>query len=157
RARIHWIEGEADRAMAIALEAVECAVGGHPFALSQALAMAAIPIAMWRGDDAVARQLIARLMDPARPNALNYWLSFAASFRHVLDLRERHVSYDDDNLSASDWRLPSNAMELDLIATLSEDLVSSETLARVRSGAVGWCAPEIIRADACARVAVGTI
>lgn len=157
RSRIHWIEGEPDRAMQVAMEAVGFAVDGHPFALAQALGMAAIPIAIWRGDNIQARQLAIRLMEHARPFALTYWKSFSDSFLRVLDLRERHVSFDDDSYAASAWRLPMNPMELDLIATMSEDLVTVEAVARVASGQVGWCAPEVMRANASARLAVGTI
>jgi len=157
RSRIHWIEGEPDRAMQVAMEAVGFAVDSHPFALAQALGMAAIPIAIWRGDNMQARQLALRLMEHARPFALTYWKSFSDSFLRVLDLREHNVSFDDDSYAATAWRLPSNPMELDLLATMAEDLVTAEAVERVASGQVGWCAPEVIRASACARLGVGTI
>ena len=156
RARIHWIEGQGDRALQHALEAVDNAACRHPFAHCQALGLAAIPIALWRGDDGLARQLVGQLLEQARPAALTYWQSFANSFARVLDLRRTPRALNDD-FTALDWRLPANALELDLLATLSEELVSVEALTRAATGAVGWNAPEVIRANACARLAVGTI
>jgi predicted ATPase len=41
----------------------------------------------------------------------------------------------------------SNAMELDCLATMGAKRVSAETIARVERGVVGWCAPEILRAQ----------
>jgi len=38
-------------------------------------------------------------------------------------------------------------MELDCVATMAAGLVSAGTIARVANGAVGWCAPEILRAQ----------
>ncbi len=157
RSRIHWIEGESDRGMQVALEAVGYAADSHPFALAQALAMAAIPIALWRGDDACARQLNARLVEHTQANALGYWRSIAGSFQRAIELRERDDTFHDDSFATSAWQFPSNPMEVDLIATLSEDLVTAEAVARVDAGLVGWCAPEVLRADACARLAAGTI
>lgn len=156
RSRIHWLEGQPDRAMQLALEAVDLAQGRHPFAMCQALGMAAIPIALWRGDDLLARLLIDQLLTHARPLALAYWQSFAHSFARVLELRGQAPA-SREGPAPSSWRLPTNAMELDLLATLSEELISFESVSRVASGAVGWNAPEVIRANACARLAVGAI
>jgi predicted ATPase len=38
-------------------------------------------------------------------------------------------------------------MELDCLATMAAGLVSADTIARAEKGAVGWCAPEILRAQ----------
>src|SRR5256714_4488275 len=37
-------------------------------------------------------------------------------------------------------------MELDCLATMGAKRVSADAIARVEKGAVGWCAPEILRA-----------
>ncbi len=157
RARIHWIEGEADRAMQVALEAVHCAADCHPFALTQALGMAAIPIALWRGDRKLARELNLRLAEHTHANPLAYWRSIAASLQRAIDLADRDQALHDEGISSVAWPLPTNPMELDLISTLSEHLVSTESVARVEAGQVGWCAPEVLRAHACARLASGAI
>src|SRR5258707_15281518 len=38
-------------------------------------------------------------------------------------------------------------MELDCIATMGARLVSANTVTRVENGMVGWCAPEVLRAQ----------
>jgi len=157
RARIHWIEGEADRALALALEAVDLGRQNHPFALTQALGMAAIPIALWRGDDVLARRLIGQLIDHIQPFALAYWRSIADSCLRALQLRSASPAPHDHSPANTEWQAPGNPMELDLIATLSEHLVTAQAVGRVNAGLVGWCGPEVLRADACMRLATGTI
>jgi hypothetical protein len=157
RARIHWIEGEADRALALALEAIDLGRRSHPLALTQALGMAAIPIALWRGDDALARRLIEQMADHIRPFALAYWRSIADSCLRALQLRSGNVAPHEGPLAGAAWQAPTNPMELDLIATLSEHLVTAQAVGRVNAGLVGWCGPEVLRADACMRLAAGTL
>jgi predicted ATPase/DNA-binding winged helix-turn-helix (wHTH) protein len=156
RSRIHWIEGQPDRAMTLAMEAVELGVGNHPFALAQALGMAAIPIALWRGDDAVAHGLIDRLLEHIKAHGLVYWRSFCENFKRALALRSPDRPAHGNSIQQT-WQISDNPMERDLVATLSESLVTEQAVARVNAGLVGWCSPEVIRADACRRLAAGTI
>jgi len=130
-ARIAWLDGRLDQAVSIADEAVEHA-SAHPFALTQALALAACPIALWRGDDA-ARALVDRLMEHCARHPSEYWQSWPHSYDAVLR--------DQPQLQTS------NAMQLDCLATLGAKRVSAETIARVEKGTVGWCAPEVLRAQ----------
>jgi predicted ATPase/DNA-binding winged helix-turn-helix (wHTH) protein len=132
-ARIAWLDGRLDQAVKIAEEAVEHA-SGHPFALTQALALAACPIALWRGDKA-ARALVDRLMEHCARHPSDYWQSWPQSYDVVLTSREAPVIQT------------TNAMELDCLATMAAGLVSADTIARAEKGAVGWCAPEILRAQ----------
>src|SRR5258706_1442245 len=132
-ARIAWLDGRLDQAVSIADEAVEHA-SAHPLSLTQAPAFAACPIALWRGDD-TARALVDRLMEHCARHPSEYWQSWPHSYDAVLTSRE-----------APRIRT-TNAMELDCIATMGAALVSAETIARVEKGAVGWCAPEILRAQ----------
>src|SRR5262249_27309091 len=60
-ARIEWVEGNPDRAVSVAAEALDHASADSPFALCQALALAACPIALWRGDNDTARLLVSQL------------------------------------------------------------------------------------------------
>src|SRR5258706_508795 len=130
-ARIAWLDGRLDQAVSIADEAVEHA-SAHPFALTQALAFAACPIALWRGDD-TARALVDRLMEHCARHPSEYWQSWPHSYDAVLR--------DQPQLQTS------NAMQLDCLATLGAKRVSAETIARVEKGTVGWCAPEVLRAQ----------
>jgi predicted ATPase/DNA-binding winged helix-turn-helix (wHTH) protein len=132
-ARIAWLEGRLDQAVKIAEDAVEHAAA-NPFALTQALALAACPIALWRGDQA-ARVLVDRLTEHCMRHPSAYWQSWPRSYDAVLTSRE-----------APRIRT-TNSMELDCVATMGAALVSGEAIARVEKGAVGWCAPEILRAQ----------
>jgi hypothetical protein len=132
-ARIAWLDGRLDQAVKIAEQAVEHAAG-HPFALTQALAMAACPIALWRGDRA-ARALVDRLSEHSARHPSDYWQSWPRSYDAVLTSREAPPVET------------TNVMELDCVATMAAALVSADTIARVDNGVVGWCAPEILRAQ----------
>src|SRR5258706_739434 len=132
-ARIAWLDGRLDLAVRIAEEAVAHA-SAHPFALTQALALAACPIALWRGDQA-ARALVDRLMEHCARHPSDYWQSWPRSYDAVLTSREAALIQT------------TNAMELDCIATMGARLVSANTVARVENGTVGWCAPEVLRAQ----------
>ena len=66
-ARIAWMQGSAEEAAALARQAIEFAAGDSAFALCQTLVLAAIPIAIWRGDDAAADAMTDDLDDPGRP------------------------------------------------------------------------------------------
>jgi hypothetical protein len=132
-ARVAWLDGHLDQAVTIAEEAVEHA-SGHPFALTQALALAACPIALWRGDKA-ARALVDRLIEHCARHPSDYWQSWPQSYDAVL------TSHDAPLIQTT------NVMELDCVATIAAGLVSADTIARVENGAVGWCAPEILRAQ----------
>jgi predicted ATPase len=137
-ARILWIEGHPDQAAAMA-EACVAQAAEHPFALTQALALAACPIALWRGDDLVARALVDRLMAHAARHPSAYWQSWPKGYDAVLRLRAAPAT--------STLPLAANVMERDCLGTLAEALAGADTIARVEQGTVGWCAPEILRAQ----------
>lgn len=138
-ARILWLQGHADQA---ALAGDECvaAAAGHPFALTQALALAACPIALWRGDLCLARERVDQLADHSLQHPSTYWQTWGRSYDVVLTAREQGIpepAWDGGT---------STAMELDCLGTLTRTAVGAVTLARVTQGSVGWCAPEILRA-----------
>lgn len=138
-ARILWLEGHADQAVKAADECVEAAAR-HPFALTQALALAACPIALWRGDLDRARDRVDQLLDHSAQHPSAYWQTWGRSFDTVLTSREKGTP--ELGVVAG----TTTAMELDCMGTLSGGAVASGTLARVEHGIVGWCAPEILRA-----------
>jgi predicted ATPase/DNA-binding winged helix-turn-helix (wHTH) protein len=144
-ARIAWLDGRLDQAVAIADEAVEHA-SGHPIALTQALALAVCPIALWRGDTA-ARALVDQLMEHCARHPSDYWQSWPRSYDAVLTWRESMAGSPAGQDAPAPLIQTTNAMELDCIATMAAALVSADTIARVVNGAVGWCAPEILRAQ----------
>ena len=144
-ARIAWLDGRLDQAVRIAEEGVAQAFG-HSFALTQALALAACPIALWRGDPC-ARALVDRLMEHCARHPSDYWQSWPQSYNAVLTSRGSTAPLLPANEAPAPMIQTVNAMELDCLATMAAALVSAETVARVANGTVGWCAPEILRAQ----------
>ena len=147
QARTLWMQGACDRAVERAAEAEAHAECSNPLALSQALAMAAIPIALWRGENLRADMLMQRLRRHADRHSQVYWQSWARSYEQVLAARA-----SGEPLRLGIELRPVEALsglgELDMLGTLVESAVSTIGLGRVDSGVVGWCAPEILRAHA---------
>ena len=140
--RIAWIEGQVDQAAQLAAEALQHAAGMHPFAMCQALGVAAIPVALWRGDWALAGERVEQLIELSAGQALSYWHGWATSYRLALRLQTGAESG-----AAAAHRPPSHPMEQDMLATLAPVLLTAGALQRVEEQAVGWCAPETLRAQ----------
>jgi hypothetical protein len=147
-ARMHWLRGESDQAVALSEEVLGLSVDEHPFVLSQALATVAVPIALWRGEWMRAAALNERLMAHATCHAQTAWRSWAEHYRFVLRLRDGEA---DRPALLAQWVRPRNLMALDIIGTFDEELVVPLVLQRVESRRVGWCAAEILRAHAMVR------
>ncbi|WP_298929002.1 winged helix-turn-helix domain-containing protein [uncultured Ramlibacter sp.] len=145
-ARILWLRGQPETAMAVAQLALKNGTGEHPFAMYQALALAVVPIALWCGDTAGAAAAVDMLMDRAKRDTNGWWSSWASSFRRVI-ARMNEGPQNQGVALRRDWGPPANWMEMDMMGTLSTDLVTEESISRVESGEVGWCAPEILRAQ----------
>jgi len=146
-ARTLWLQGACDRAVDIAAQADAHAEGFNPQALSQSLAMGSIPIALWRGEIDRAGALLERLQSHSTRHSHSYWCSWAHSYQTVLASRAK------GSASSAGFEVPpldqlSGPAELDMLGTLAEGAVSAIALERVDGGHVGWCAAEVIRADA---------
>ncbi len=149
--RILWLEGHSDQARTLAHEAMALAVDSHPLAMTQALSMLACPLALWRGDDDEARELIERLRRLSLRVGRPYFHAWVDVYATALGAR------DTAGLGGSACepvRLPPalaancHPKHLDSAATLIEGLVDEALLRRVDEGQVGWCAPEILRTHA---------
>jgi predicted ATPase/DNA-binding winged helix-turn-helix (wHTH) protein len=153
-ARTLWMQGACDEAVRVAQEAVDLAADANPQALSQALAMGAIPIALWRGENDSAGALLERLQVQAARHSQAYWQSWARSYRQVVDARARGLAgLPQFERGAVDSL--SGPPELDMLGTLAESAVSALGVERVNEGRVGWCGPEILRAVAENRLRAG--
>jgi predicted ATPase len=144
-ARNTWIEGYPDRASDIARHGVDRAVSiDNAVGICYALGFGALPVAIWRGDLPDARRLTTMLLDYAGKYGLRFWQSWAR-------LHECAVSFVEEvrpepTLLPPESKTPAlSAIQIDVIATLSEDSVPSEAVNRVNSGRVGWSAAEILR------------
>lgn len=142
-ARVLWIEGSVAAAFDMAEECLVRAREDNFFAYCQALAMAAGPVALWSGDEERAREFNEMLRLCADQNASPFWASWAHNFETVLTLRRRPRP-----LSGLSTLPVFGAKQVDMLATLAPELVSEEAVARVKKGSVGWCAPEVLRAQA---------
>ena len=143
QARIRWLQGFADEALERALALLRYCDGAHPFALSQALSLALLPILLWRGDDERALSFLARLVDHELRHFQSFWLGWAHTYCQVLARRAHDVQALRARLGATDR---SNAMQSDMRCTLAPEFAGPDDLARVEAGTVGWCAPEVLRA-----------
>jgi predicted ATPase/DNA-binding winged helix-turn-helix (wHTH) protein len=138
-ARIQWLRGEFGMAWQTLEEALAGSEDAHVFARCQVLGTAAIAMATWRGNAPLASRWVQELQDLSERQGLAYWLAYAQAFRHVL---------------SGEAVLPGSALAQmtagcaplgDIVATLEGGLPSAATQARVDQGAVGWCAPEVMR------------
>ncbi|WP_425259260.1 ATP-binding protein [Rubrivivax sp. RP6-9] len=150
KARIAWLCGEVDDALCIASECVELARVMTPFALGHALAIGAIPVAMWRGDLAAAG-LIAELQDLANKHSLDYWASWARMCETALVLREGGQGVCVPS------RLQFTAREAEMASTLHERLATQVALERADAGLAGWSAAETLRAATEQGLSEGTV
>jgi predicted ATPase/DNA-binding winged helix-turn-helix (wHTH) protein len=137
-ARIAWMQGFPERAAAIAREAVDFAGGDSAFSVPQSLAIGAIPIALWSGDNARAEEMVAELTERASRYSLAYWQSWAAAFHALLRLRAG---------MATDAPRLTDAMQFDTFTTFSTDLLIPATILRADNGEAGWCQAELHRAQ----------
>ena len=138
-ARIQWLRGEFGIAWTTLEQALARSEHAHVFARCQVLGTAAIPMAIWRGDAPLASQWTQALRDLSERQGLAYWLAYAQAFQHVV---------------AGAAIVPDSAVALamancaplgDIVATCHAARPLAATQARVDQGAVGWCAPEVMR------------
>jgi hypothetical protein len=121
-------------------------------AMCQVLAMASVPVALWRGDTALAVNLVARLRERGERHGMGYWVDWAARFEDVLDVIEgraepqSRASFADTHEFSAKFR--------DHLATFSPSLLSADAIQRAEAGMVGWCVPELLRAQALRRLAM---
>ncbi|MDY0961133.1 ATP-binding protein [Massilia sp. CFBP9026] len=144
-ARTRWLLGEGRAAAALARDLLTLAASdGAPASLAWALALGALPVALWRGDDAWARDLAGQLEEHAERHGLAYWSDWARLARQVLVARSGRLE-----------TLPGAARGLD--AVQGDHLVTwlgaaagagvDAAAQRCAQGQVGWCAAEVWRAS----------
>ena len=70
-ARVAWLQGFPEKAAAIAKEAADIAAGDSAFSVPLCLAIGAIPVALWNGDDALAEVMVGELAERASRYSLS--------------------------------------------------------------------------------------
>ena len=144
-ARADWLEGRVDRAVRVARECLDFAGADGPFAKAHALALAAVPIAFWRGELSVARQLAAELVEHCRRYTLSRWLKLGQCYQSAAAALGEDPGLRLHRGTHSPFAWPANPLHYDLLATICEDWVDAETISRASQGLSGWCAPEVLR------------
>ncbi len=141
-ARALWMQGFPQRASEMASDAMEHARTDSPMALCQAISMGAIMVALWSGADDRARELSAALDEIEGLLGFDHWLHWIQRFRDVIALRSSIASAATQ---APGFFVETEILLTDQLATLDDRWLSAACVARVESGAVGWCAPEALR------------
>jgi predicted ATPase/DNA-binding winged helix-turn-helix (wHTH) protein len=138
--RALWLRGDGARARQAAADCVAlAALDVTPISLGHALGLAALPVALWRGDNVLARQLVERLAAHAERHAMTYWLGWSQHLRRVLAMREGGPAPLQQAASTAD------SLQLDHLATFSPALALPTVFGRCADGKVQWCAPEVLR------------
>jgi hypothetical protein len=141
-----WVLGLPDQALKMAHASLDdFLLAGDARSLAYAL-YHACSVAMWAGDLPAADRFVTMALDHAARHSLAVGHFRARSFAAVLASRRGHVT---DKAAQRDAILSDPLCDrpyLDSLATLDEDLVGAEALARAEAGHAGWCAAEILRA-----------
>jgi predicted ATPase/DNA-binding winged helix-turn-helix (wHTH) protein len=144
--RILWIQGLPDQAAGLAHESLQGALSvNDPLSLLFAMWLGCT-VFLWIGDMAEADRLTTMLVDYSARHSLIRGQFWGRCFRTVLDVRHGGAmdiaARRDELLRDPRCDLP----DVDLLGTMSEELVSGEAIRRAESGLAGWCAAEILRA-----------
>jgi predicted ATPase/DNA-binding winged helix-turn-helix (wHTH) protein len=156
--RILWLEGCPDQARTMARESMQLAVDSHPLAMTQAICMLACPLALWRGDDEDARELIERLRAGSMRLSRPYFHAWADVYATVLRARDdarRGGAKSEPVRLAPELAANCHPKHLDSAGTLAEELADEALVRRAEDGIAGWCAPELLRAHASNRLRAG--
>ncbi|WP_457332569.1 ATP-binding protein [Rhizobacter sp. P5_C2] len=142
-ARIHWIEGRPDQAWRMVEECLSFAEQDAPPSICQGLALAAIPIALWCGRPRACAGWAARLVQQADRYEFPYYQAWGRLIEVVLDAGGASRPAHAEALKT----LPNGQQTKyrDHLGTFEQASLCADTFVRAQTGAVGWCAPEIIR------------
>lgn len=147
-ARIDWLQGRSEEAHTQVEVFLSLARADSPFALCQALAMAAIPIAWWSGDFEAVEQRIALLEEQATRFASSHWGHWAAHYSASLTGLRGGCQLQRPGVSPT-------TMQRDILLTFAPEFADETVLSRVQAGRVGWNAAEVLRAVALHRHSKG--
>ncbi|WP_294253869.1 winged helix-turn-helix domain-containing protein [uncultured Sphingomonas sp.] len=146
------IQGRLESAKALIMEAT---IDAHRLrnsnSLCYLLSSAACPIALWLGDDELARHYADLLARTAEANRFNYMAELAAWFARLADLRLGKVP----QLAALEQLRPPLPHDKDVFVTACAALCDADVVARAEASPPQWATAEILRADGEARYASG--
>ncbi len=138
KARMLWIQGRPPLATEVAGEALGLSYASSPNVICYVLGFAAIPIALWRGDTAIASDGLNQLQAFAEDQGLGYWASWARLYAFAL-------AWGRDGVGTPvSPALIRNTHQADHLATFCS-AENSRAYSRVEAGLAGWNAPEVLR------------
>jgi hypothetical protein len=143
-ASILWLQGFSEQADIVASEGVELAEADAPASMCQVLALAACPLAFWRGDFKAARRFTENLLDYARRNTLHRWLKLGLCYQATLDFMLQ--SPKSRVLNVSD-PMPLGPLQRHILSTIDKRWLDKDTLSLAERGLCGWATAEIMRAS----------
>ncbi|MEI9985403.1 MAG: hypothetical protein WDN69_20765 [Aliidongia sp.] len=145
-ARMDWMEGNLDRAVTLYEEAIDYATGNLSYrtvGLALVLSLAAVPIALWRGELDKALVLADQLIEHSQRYTVGFWGDWGVDYKALIAARA--AGSKDARASALAKVRPTGALQIDAYATVMEEMVGPTALARVEAGGGGWCAAEVLR------------
>jgi predicted ATPase/DNA-binding winged helix-turn-helix (wHTH) protein len=144
--RVLWIQGLPDQALRSADDGVcDGLSADHAMSVCYAL-FGACTVSLWVGDVPAAKRQIAMLLDHSARYALTYAHAWGRCFDAALELRHGDAA-EKLGRCRELLRDPSiDALHLETLGSISEELVGDEVIARAETGRAGWCAAEILRA-----------
>jgi predicted ATPase/DNA-binding winged helix-turn-helix (wHTH) protein len=143
-ARVLWLSGFPDQAIEAAAEATAAVrKTGHPFAISYAVTLAGLPVALWTGDMAEARRQLDLLV--AHAGGVQRMEVRVRAFERVLKLRSGD---EREALIASFIETHWDPAHLPPFADLNIDANIRVPLPGAEPVHATWNAPEVLRVDA---------
>jgi predicted ATPase len=141
-ARLTWMQGQPRKARELVQDCLQFARADTPLSLCQALALAAVPVALWCGDLALAARWNEELRNLETTYAARYWRPWWQAYAEVLEFWSGGAASGPDPVL-----LESRPAKLrDQLLSFHPRWLSEESGARSDAGRVGWCTPEVWRA-----------
>jgi predicted ATPase/DNA-binding winged helix-turn-helix (wHTH) protein len=139
--RALWIQGLPAQALAVAAEAVQSARSAkHALSLCYAL-FGQCAISLWCGRWADLGLQADALMEVTTDRRLSFWKAWAQTFK------DAHA-FGAEGVVVLRWRNPiCGPLQLEMMATVSDELLDGDALIRAEAGHCPWCAPEVLRAQ----------
>jgi predicted ATPase/DNA-binding winged helix-turn-helix (wHTH) protein len=141
-----WLQGFPDQAVHVANECLDHAVSDGPFARCQALALAACPVAFWRGDNDAARRVVAALLTEADRYRLGHWRSYGECYERLILTYDRKAKANGD-LTEPPPTIYSKGLIRDTLATIEPEVLGVEFPQALLPDMNGWCTAEMLRID----------
>jgi predicted ATPase/DNA-binding winged helix-turn-helix (wHTH) protein len=143
-ARVLWVQGLPDQALVAAAEAVQSARSAQLThdALTLCVAMfGRCAVLLWCRRWADLGRQADELMELATDRRLAFWKAWAQTFKDA-------NAYGAGGVVVPGWRSPiAGPHQLELMATVSDELLDGDALIRAEAGRCPWCAPEVLRAQ----------